>query len=153
MPGIHESYLTPRLSSTRFSYTLPSKQVVETQDWYDIGSLAALGDKFSLMQKLLTSSGSNPSVLSINFANGSSFPFALPPPVAMGSLGYEGMNQRIRDYVANVVLASNTSSSAAPPRGKQPFQGALKPLMCYFNLDYYEMTTDLVPLLIQANFQ
>lgn len=134
----------------RFSYTLPSKQVVGTQDWYDIGSLSSLSDKFGLMQKLLTSSGSDPSVLSINFANGSSFPFALPPAVAMGSLGYQGMNQRIRDYVASIVLASK---SAAPPAGKQPFTGALKPLMCYFNLDYYETTTDLVPLLIQANFQ
>ncbi|KDN39389.1 PLC-like phosphodiesterase [Tilletiaria anomala UBC 951] len=155
--GIHPS-IWPNSEKDIFSYIIPSGQKVETQDWYNVGTLGSLGDKFQLMQKLLSSSGSDPNTLSINFANGSSFPLALPPSVAMGALGYTGMNKRILDYVANQLLqASRTSPLAALGEkgavAPLPWNGATNPLKCIFNLDYYETTPDLVPLLIQANFQ
>ena len=109
------------------------------------------------MQKLLSQAGSDPSILGLNFTNGSSFPLALPPPVALGALGYTGINARLSAYLKTLLVSAPAQQAASKTgAGAQVapvWNGAMKPLMAIFNLDYYGSEADLVPLLIQANFQ
>jgi 1-phosphatidylinositol phosphodiesterase len=164
VPSLYGKASNKLFSCLSFQYELRgSHQVVQTQDWYDIGSLSAIPDKVALIKQLCQESGSNGQVLSLNYCNGSSFPFALPPAVAKGFLddgtmmgeeksslmrllAREGVNSQVRDFVANV-LFSNVSPL--------PRQGAVDELKIVWALDYYNEpkgAADLVPILIEANF-
>lgn len=150
----------------RFEYQLRgSKQTVQTQDWYDIGSLSAIPEKMSLIEKLCEQSGSNDTIFSLNYCNGSSFPFALPPAVAKGFLdngtllrqersslvqmfATEGVNSQLRNFIAAKLFTN-------PSKSHTTSSGAVDGLKIVWALDYYNEpkgAMDLVSLLIEANF-
>lgn len=144
--------------------------MVYTQDWYDIRTLSAIGEKVKLITKLCNSQmDANSESFALNYTNGSSFPLALPPAVAKGILGsngtpslqtswqllaVQGVNVRLRDYIADLHMSQALSEQ--PPRDTAHFwskgrsKKALLPVT--FALDYYDFVPDLVPLLIDSNF-
>lgn len=191
-----------------FEYKLKSGQTVRTQDWYDVGSLSSLGDKEVLIETLCSQGGTDPAALALNYCNGSSFPLALPPAVAKGFLGsdgsaaaaaahtapykahllavtqplaVQGVNVRVRDFVAGTLHAQGRNGTAAAVPTKSAMHAenaaestrrrhlndrfvtngtvatatptaAVEGLRVTFALDYYSFVPDLVPLLIEANF-
>ncbi|SPO30604.1 related to 1-phosphatidylinositol phosphodiesterase precursor [Ustilago trichophora] len=152
--GIHPP-IWPDSSNSPFNYTLPDGTTVMTQDWYNISSLSAIPTKLSLITTLLSSSGSDPAILGLNFTNGSSFPFALPPWVAKGTgdqtkaasgggwLQNVGVNALLVDLVATRLKGGN----AGAMRGG---------LMNVFALDFFDQNNlgaDLASLMVEANFQ
>lgn len=142
--GIHPP-IWPNSSKEIFSYDLPSRQKVVTQDWYGIGSMGGLGEKFNMIKALLQQVGSDPDTLGLDFVSAAALPLALPPYAANGAMWYKGLNARLRDYVADLHFAQ--------ARGGAPVRSAtLAPLMAVLNLDFYEHEPDLVQLLIQSNF-
>ncbi|CAO1618694.1 unnamed protein product [Parajaminaea phylloscopi] len=169
--GIHPP-IWPNNYKGLFSYDLPSKgQRVTTQDWFSIGSLRYLDDKFGLVTSLLASDAAhNGSTLALNFCSASTFPLALPPAVAKGikgprCLAVRGMNVRLRDYVAGFLAAQSNGAgrSSSDPDGHHDDAaaaaaaarpGAHAGMQAVFALDFYGFAEaiDLVPLLIEANF-
>lgn len=149
--GLHPP-IWPDSSTTPFHYTLPDNSSVYTQDWYNISWLSAIAQKVSLITALINQCGSDPGVLGLNFTNGSSFPFALPPYVAKGTgdqanasapacFNTIGVNARLVDLVATR-LSSTTRNRAG--------------LMNVFALDFFDQSNlgaDLTSLMVQANFQ
>ena len=128
-------------------------------------SLSAIPEKMSLIEELCQKSGSDSQVLSFNYCNGSSFPFALPPAVAKGFLdngtvtpeersllvrlllATQGVNSQLRDSVASKLFNGTQSAKLG--------SGAMEGLMVLWALDYYNEpkgASDLVSLLIEANF-
>lgn len=143
-----------------FSYDLPTHgQKVTTQDWFSIGSLRYLDDKFELVKELLESGATRePYTLALNFCSASTFPLALPPAVAKGikgprCLAVTGINVRVRDYVAAKLAASLDEESAAA-KVSAPFATAQQGLQAVFALDFFDYADaiDLVSLLIESNF-
>lgn len=126
--GIHPP-IWPDSSPTPFSYTLPDNSTVITQDWYNIASLSAIPRKISLITNLLIQSGSDPTILGLNFTNGSSFPFALPPWVAKGT---------------------GVQSKAAGAGGGGWLLNVGVNAMDFF--DQSDLGADLARLMVQANF-
>ena len=152
--GIHPP-IWPDSSATPFSYTLPDSTMVWTQDWYNISSLSAIPQKLALVNTLLSQCGNDSNVFGLNFTNGSSFPFALPPWVAKGTgdqsraasgggwLQNIGMNAMLVDMVATRLRGMG---------GGQKRAG----LMNVFALDFFDQNNlgaDLTSLMVQANFQ
>ncbi|EST08880.1 Phospholipase C, phosphatidylinositol-specific, X domain protein [Kalmanozyma brasiliensis GHG001] len=150
--GIHPP-IWPDSSPTPFSYTLPDGNNVVTQDWYNISSLSAIPQKLALITGLLNTTGTDPKVLGLNYTNGSSFPFALPPWVAKGTgdqskaaqgggwLSNIGVNALLVDLVAGRLQTVQT------PRAG---------MMNIVAMDFFDQTglgADLCSLLVQANFQ
>jgi 1-phosphatidylinositol phosphodiesterase len=135
---------------------------VQTQDWYGIGTLSAIPEKMSLIKRLCQESGSEDDAFTLNYCNGCSFPFALPPAVAKGFLddgtktqeeryaltnmmATQGVNSHLRDYVVDLLHKAPRSSR----------QGAIDGLKVTWALDFYNEpkgAADLVRLLIEANF-
>lgn len=136
-----------------------------TQDWYDIPNAlsSTLSEKFDLVTSLLTSTGSDPSVLSIDFCNGSSFPLAFPPAVAKGwGVGtkcahVKGINERLHDLLVERVLLPQTASGQQnQAQGTDQAQQERVGAKAVFAIDFYEFPSDapsLVPLLVEANFE
>jgi 1-phosphatidylinositol phosphodiesterase len=164
-PGGISPPIWPNSLKGLFSYNLRSShQLVQTQDWYDIGSLSALPGKMSLIEQLCDESGSDDDIFSLNYCNGSSFPFALPPAVAKGFLengtlerreksailrllSTEGVNSQLRNYVAGRLFDCPSANKAG--------LGAIDGFKVTWALDYYNEpkgAADLVNLLIEANF-
>lgn len=153
-PGGISPPIWPNSFKGVFDYTLPSGQKVITQDWYDIGSLSQLDTKFALIQQLSKESAAG-DMFSLNYTNGSSFPFALPPAVAKGFLddgtkamstvlATQGINVRLKNFVADIHFDSGTNARATLPG-----------LQVTWAIDYYDEpkgAQDLIPLLISANF-
>lgn len=141
---------------------------MQTQDWYHIGSLSSIPRKFELICDLMDQGGRDPSTLALDFCNGSSVPWALPPSVAKGwlddgsivqrcstLLATRGVNPRLRDRVADIMAAASSSPHAHSGR-EEKLNQALDGLMVTFAIDFYAepaAASDLVPLLIEANFQ
>ncbi|PWN38596.1 PLC-like phosphodiesterase, partial [Meira miltonrushii] len=151
-PGGISPPIWPNSLKGIFNYTLPSGQEVFTQDWYDIGSLSQLDAKFALIEQLSKQSSAAGNAFSLNYTNGSSFPFALPPAVAKGYLidgitcaaTTQGINIRVRNFVADLQFDSKPSTRSTLPG-----------LQITWAMDYYnepEGAADLVPLLISSNF-
>lgn len=149
-----------------FDYELPSGHKVLTQDWYKIGSLSSVPRKFELICDLMDQGGRDASTFALDFCNGSSVPWALPQNVAKGwfdsgsllrrcstLLATRGVNPRLRDRVADVLAAASARSSSEDDEKQQ--EHALEGLMVCFAIDFYTepaASSDLVPLLIEANF-
>lgn len=148
-----------------FEYQLRgSHQQVQTQDWYDIGYLSSIPAKMNYIKQLCQDSGRLEDVLSLNYCNGSSFPWALPPAVAKGFLhdgsklhhemailprvmATQGVNTLLRTYVADALFSHDPSSRLT--------SSAIEQLRVTWAIDYYNEPTgaqDLVALLIEANF-
>ncbi|KAJ9475039.1 PLCXc domain-containing protein [Pseudozyma hubeiensis] len=152
--GIHPP-IWPDSSPTPFQYNLPDKTSVYTQDWYNISSLSAIPQKISLVTSLLTQCGNDSNVLGLNFTNGSSFPFALPPWVAKGTgdqskaasgggwLQNVGVNAMLVDLVATKLKGGEAGVTRAG-------------LMNVIAMDFFDQNNlgaDLTSLMVQANFQ
>lgn len=151
-PGGISPPIWPNSLKGIFDYTLPSGQTVYTQDWYDIGSLSQLDAKFALIEQLSKQSSAAGGAFSLNYTNGSSFPFALPPAVAKGFLGdatacalaTQGINVRVRNFVADLHFDCESIT-----------KGTLPGLQVTWAMDYYDEPNgaeDLISLLIAANF-
>lgn len=149
--GIHPP-IWPDSSPTPFDYTLPDGTLVQTQDWYNISSLSSIPQKLSLITTLLNTAGSNPAVLGLNFTNGSSFPFALPPWVAKGT-GDQGKRSQGGGWLQNIGVNALLVDLVA---GRLKGGGVRAGLMNVVAMDFYDQTglgADLCQLLVQANYQ
>ncbi|MCO5566244.1 hypothetical protein L7F22_019920 [Adiantum nelumboides] len=155
-PGGISPPIWPNSFKGVFDYTLPTGQKVITQDWYDIGSLSQLDTKFSLIEQLSKESRAG-DTFALNYTNGSSFPFALPPAVAKGFLddgtrtsssnniiATQGINIRVLNFVADLHFDSGPKTASTLPG-----------LQVTWAIDYYDEpkgAQDLIKLLIAANF-
>ncbi|CBQ69076.1 related to 1-phosphatidylinositol phosphodiesterase precursor [Sporisorium reilianum SRZ2] len=152
-PGGFHPPIWPDSSPTPFSYTLPDNTTVWTQDWYNIASLSAIPTKLALVTGLLTQCGSDPTALGLNFTNGSSFPFALPPWVAKGTGDQSkaaGGGGWLQNIGVNALLVDLVASRLKEGAGKRAG------LMNVFAMDFFDQTdlgADLASLMVQANFQ
>ena len=152
--GIHPP-IWPDSSNTPFSYTLPDGTSVVTQDWYNISSLSNIPAKLALVTTLLTQSGSDPAVFGLNFTNGSSFPFALPPWVAKGS-GDQSRGTSGGGWLQNIGVNALLVDLVATRLKGGGGWGARGGLMNVIALDFFDQNNlgaDLASLLVQANFQ
>ncbi|SNX86989.1 related to 1-phosphatidylinositol phosphodiesterase precursor [Melanopsichium pennsylvanicum] len=154
--GIHPP-IWPDSSSKPFNYTLPDGAMVWTQDWYNISSLSNIPTKLSLINSLLTTSGSDPAIFGLNFTNGSSFPFALPPWVAKGTGDQTKAAANGGGWLQNVgVNALLVDLIATRLKGGQAQWGKRGGLMNVIALDFFDQNNlgaDLAGLMVQANFQ
>lgn len=151
--GIHPPVWPNNLRGL-FNYDLPvTGQKVTTQDWFSIGTVWQVKNKFKLVTELLENEAARePNTLALNFCSASTFPLALPPVVSKGLLsrgprwlGVTGINVRLRDYIATVLARS------LAPNDQGHVAGQLQAILA---LDYFDFADaqDLVPLLIEANF-
>ncbi|SPO41075.1 uncharacterized protein PSFLO_06557 [Pseudozyma flocculosa] len=159
--GIHPP-IWPNSSPLSFRYTLPSGQVVETQDWYDIGSLALVPTKMQRIWDLLQSSGRSDDVWSLNFTSASSFPLALPPFVATGwregastvrCASVQGVNARLLDGLCQAFCAELDSEGGRGDGGMGMGMGMGMGWKATFALDYFHHPPGLVEALVAANFR
>jgi 1-phosphatidylinositol phosphodiesterase len=156
----------PHWPRSSFRYNLRgSNQLVQTQDWYNIGSLSSIPEKIALIKQLCRDGGSSDQIFALNYCNGSSFPFALPPAVAKGFLdngsasleqrstlvrllGAEGVNSQVRAFIADTLFDNPQEKGVSR-------LGAIDPLQVLWAIDYYNEpkgASDLINLLIEANF-
>lgn len=155
--GVHPPVWPDNHEGT-FSYSLPNGQLVNTQDWYNIGCWRFIPHKFDLVRQLLDESGNQQDVFALNFVSCAQFPLATPPMTAKGwwesgpsALRVQGMNSRLRDLVAQKLAEDGSSSdNKSIPFGNVALPG----LQACFAIDFYnyEGASDLIQLLIQANF-
>lgn len=158
--GIHPS-TWPDSKKQGFSWRCKDT-LVRTHDWYNIPSLLAIPEKFSLATEILShlsSTVSSPS-LSISFLSASSFPFALPSMVAKGvglpRVGIEGMNTRFARFLLDHLAEGQTCTNAAPHDKAHGFEGGDGSpditLSGWVLMDFYtQPNVDLAPLLVECN--
>ncbi|TKY88971.1 hypothetical protein EX895_002212 [Sporisorium graminicola] len=152
--GIHPP-IWPDSSATAFNYTLPDGTAVWTQDWYNISSLSAIPQKLALVTALLTQCGNDPATLGLNFTNGSSFPFALPPWVAKGT-GDQSKAAAgggwLQNIGVNALLVDLVATRLKGGAGVQQRAGLMNVIAMDF-FDQNNLGADLTSLMVQANFQ
>lgn len=161
--GVHPP-IWPDNHEGTFSYTLPSGSLINTQDWYNIGSWRSIPRKWELAVQLLQESGNRPDVFALNFISCASFPLATPPMTAKGSFAMrvKGMNVRLLDHVVDV-LGQQAEQRARDEGGDKTAPAAaavaaaataIAGLQACFAIDFYDYdgAAALIPLLIQANF-
>jgi len=163
---------------------------VQTHDWYAIPSFLAIPDKFRRCTDILLDKEgdsrdpcSSPPLaptptLNISFTSASSFPFALPPMIALGCkwrcLGFTGMNERLGDWIIESLSPSVPSLPAQPvcrssssllQDEKGTDEGELELINEYTGIasanvkirgwvmiDFVDLPQDLLSLLVECNY-
>jgi len=163
---------------------------VQTHDWYAIPSFLAIPDKFRRCTDILLDKegdsrdpSSSPPLaptptLNISFTSAWSFPFALPPMIALGCkwrcLGFTGMNERLRNWIIECLAPSTPSPPAQPlywpssPHSqdeKGTDEGKLELINEYTGIasanvkirgwvmiDFVDLPQDLLSLLVECNY-
>ncbi|KAF9521184.1 hypothetical protein BS47DRAFT_1286404 [Hydnum rufescens UP504] len=130
---------------------------VQTHDWYAIPSFLAIPDKFRRCTDILLDKEgdsrdpcSSPPLaptptLNISFTSASSFPFALPPMIALGCkwrcLGFTGMNERLGDWIIESLSPSYTGIASANVK-----------IRGWVMIDFVDLPQDLLSLLVECNY-
>lgn len=146
--GIHP---TNWPDSAKDGFTWQCKDtLVRTQDWYNIPSFLSIPEKAAMASEMLLPPFMSTRVLSITYFSASS-PFAMPPFVANGwgwpsiGFGVEGVNSRSTRFL----LAQLDKSEALPEKTVEDGDG----LRGWTFIDFYNSGSDIVPLLVECNFQ
>lgn len=99
-------------------------------------------------------------VLPMSFSSASSIPLALPGMVAtgigVGSVGYQGVNQRLFQWATNFLTAAGTNALVEPAGTVETQDNQAPPNLqrvCgWLMMDFFDEPTGLVPLLVELNW-
>ena len=118
---------------------------------YKIPTLLSIPEKFSLATGVLLPPPNDPPMptLSITFFSAASIPLALPPTIALGGPGFEGVNGRLRRWLLDLHIPSSDSD----PK-KKGNNGSEPRIRGWAFMDFFEdPDNSVVPLLVEFNFR
>jgi len=147
----------PNSDPNGFSFECGPDTTLNVQDWYDIGNVTKLSQKFTITTSTMITnvSPSDPTssshhYLPLSFSSASSFPFALPSMVARGLPGVQGMNSRILQWAANILSAGGSNATQAQQAVNAPTPSHR--VSGWLMMDYYDDPAGIIPLLVEMNY-